>query len=121
MYLVCHSLLQGILNGDRLHDLQRRLHLLPRELNDLYRHMLATIPLEYQSISAKSLLLVSDESDAFLREGSRLIAHHYLEDRERAALDKLDVLEFQDLCKQLMRTRARVTAHCRGFLVLDLP
>ena len=116
VYLVCHSLLQGMLNGDRLHDLQQRLHLLPRELNDLYQHILATIPMEYQSISAKSLL-IAIEKDPSLRD--LLITHHYLEDAERAALDKLDPLEALDhkeLCKQLMTTRTRLIAHCREFL-----
>ncbi|KAF2025695.1 hypothetical protein EK21DRAFT_116550 [Setomelanomma holmii] len=57
--LVVHSLLEGIQNFDRGVDLERRLHDLPYDLHDLYRHMLDRVkPVWYLEQGFRLLLLV---------------------------------------------------------------
>jgi hypothetical protein len=56
--LVVRSLLEGLQNYDRLADLQRRLRELPRDLEDLFRHMLRNIPAEYKNESSRIFQMV---------------------------------------------------------------
>jgi hypothetical protein len=53
--LVVRSLLEGLQNYDKLPDLQKRLRELPRDLEDLFRHMLRNIPAEYKLESSQIL------------------------------------------------------------------
>jgi hypothetical protein len=56
--LVVRSLLEGFANEDELEDLQARLKLLPKELTELYRHMLGiNAPSPYLAAASKIFLL----------------------------------------------------------------
>jgi hypothetical protein len=63
--LVVRSLLEGLQNYDRLEDLERRLKELPRDLEDLFRHMLRHIPAEYKAESSQIFQIVRSHGEAF--------------------------------------------------------
>lgn len=50
--LVVKSLLNGLQDRNQLSDLQRRVDILPSELEDLYEHMLGTIDVSYHHVSS---------------------------------------------------------------------
>lgn len=57
--LVVHSLLQGLNNRDTLADLQRRLRLLPPDLEDLYQLMMKNIDSFYRGKASETFQLLS--------------------------------------------------------------
>jgi hypothetical protein len=110
--LVCQSLLEGISHDDRIQDLRDRLRLLPRELKDLYGHILATIPLQYRQSSARSLFFASNIENRFLS----ISAHHYLDGAECARLESMRSLSVSRMRVDLNKTMSRHVAQCRGLL-----
>lgn len=111
VYLACHSLLSGISYQDRISDSQTRLRRLPRELNQLYEHILFKIPQEYRMASARLLLMGSS-----VNCGTSLLAHTYLDDHERNKLQTSLKMAPSRMRKECTRTQERIAAYCRGFL-----
>ena len=56
--LVVDSLIDGLRNSDSVHDLQRRLEMLPTDLYDLYEAILSQVPESYRFQTMKLLRLV---------------------------------------------------------------
>ena len=56
--LVVRSLLDGVSNSDRIADLRARLEILPADLEDLYRHMMANIDKVYMKGASQVFQLV---------------------------------------------------------------
>jgi hypothetical protein len=56
--LVVQSLMDGLGNWDDIDDLQRRLEILPRDLEDLYHHMLSRIDPFYMEKAARMFQVV---------------------------------------------------------------
>jgi hypothetical protein len=56
--LVVRSLLEGLQNYDKLSTLRVRLRMLPRDLEDLFKHMLRNIPDEYKVESSQIFQIV---------------------------------------------------------------
>jgi hypothetical protein len=63
--LVVRSLLEGLRNYDHIPDLQKRLRLLPRDLEALFRHMLRHISDEYKTESSAMFQIVRRSDDRF--------------------------------------------------------
>lgn len=61
--LIVRSLLEGLQSCDFISDLQRRLRELPRELEDLFQHMLLNIDPRYRMQSAQYLQIVRQYND----------------------------------------------------------
>jgi hypothetical protein len=61
--LVVRSLLEGLDNFDHIPDLQKRLRLLPKDLEALFRHMLRHIPDEYKTESSEMFQIVRRYND----------------------------------------------------------
>ena len=57
VFLVVRSLLEGLKNDDRLSDLERRLQLIPPDLEKFFKHMLDNIEDAYKIQSAQSFIL----------------------------------------------------------------
>ncbi len=53
VYLVVRSLIQGLLNWDRIEDLQRRLRAFPSDLDDFFRHILDSLDEAYRVQTAR--------------------------------------------------------------------
>lgn len=57
VFLVVRSLLEGLRNEDRLSDLERRLRIIPADLEKFFRHMLNNIEDAYKDESARAFIL----------------------------------------------------------------
>jgi hypothetical protein len=90
--LVVHSLLEGLQNYEKLSHLRIRLRALPRDLEDLFAHMLRNIPAEYKvessqifqvvwssigSISTLALHFAGADDDAVLGAGVSAVTRTY--------------------------------------------
>ena len=114
VYLACNSLLNGLTNADRVSDLQGRLMRLPRELDEMYMHILSTIELEYRRNTARSLLLCTTSSY------QTLLTHYYLDDESRRHISDIPSLEqfmnAEDLLLFAATVRRRFNARSKGLL-----
>ena len=114
VYLACNSLFNGLTNADRVSDLQGRLMRLPRELDEMYMHILSTIEPEYRRNTARSLLLCT------IPEQQTLLTHHYLDDESRKQiLDAPSLQQFmngEDMVLFAATVRRRFHARSRGLL-----
>jgi len=114
VYLACNSLLNGLSNADRVSDLHGRLMRLPRELDEMYMHILSTIEPEYRRNTARSLLLHT----ASPHEG--LLTHYYLDDGSRKQILDPSSLELfrnaEDFVLFAASVRRRFNARSRGLL-----
>ncbi|KAI4866864.1 hypothetical protein F4820DRAFT_446561 [Hypoxylon rubiginosum] len=61
--LVAQSLLEGLTNGDRIHDLQSRLEELPRNLEDLFENILANLDPRYLEQASELFQIVRSCDD----------------------------------------------------------
>lgn len=69
-YFAVGSLLRGLDNYDRVKDLQRKLRVLPRELKQLYIHIMSKVDEDYQDEALTFLQLVSA---AIPRQGESIL------------------------------------------------
>jgi hypothetical protein len=119
--LVVKSLLDGIRNRDTTADLQARLHLLPKELEPLYQHLLSLIDPFYLEWASKAFQLSQAarqcKFDWIQTEWPLTMVDLYLcidnstvtwEEVRQYSLDKMSII-YQD-------TQIRVTARCAGLL-----
>jgi hypothetical protein len=133
--LVVDSLLRGIQAGDEFRDLWARLRLLPRDLEDLFRHMLNSVPSEYQEQGSRifQLLRCNEKSIMFNEAGtlyvfpallsvaklrfaeaqqSEVTGNVYAQpsDLEREQMDRIVERRLQSRCAGLLELR---TSHAR--------
>lgn len=87
-----------------------------QELREMYKHILATIPAEYQETAARSFIFASTSKST---TRTQLLAHHYLDDREHAGLDTLTELSLTQLDEEIFRTKERLLALGRGLLDIN--
>ena len=115
--LVVRSLLNGLCEGDGLHELEQRLEVLPGELGELYRHMLQNLDPIYQREAAKMFLVVL-RGRMLADGGVSLLQLSYACDETvdaaiRAPRDVLSADELESLHQHMTK---RVTSRCRGLL-----
>lgn len=84
VYLVVHGLLEGLNNGDDCSDLRRRLRLLPRDLKNLYDHMISRLGEDYkeEAVQFFKLMNASQRSDTDPLEPKPLIVLSFCLARE---------------------------------------
>lgn len=70
--LACRSLLAGLGSGDYIRELERRLDALPKELEDLFGHILERIPRDYK-IQAVRLLKVAHQAQRIQEKDGCLV------------------------------------------------
>jgi hypothetical protein len=113
--IACDSLRAGITNQDNILDLQLRLRELPSDLKKLYRHLLDSVPHEYQKNSARSLLVAMSHS--MLRP--LVLVQLYLSETERLSSKNLERMNFEYLRLASIRAKGRVAVYTRGLLEVD--
>lgn len=111
--LVVRSLLEGLTNGDRVRDLQRRLAELPPGLEDLYANILGKLNVRYLEHASQLFQIVRahDSSPTLL-----CMAFADLEDGQtalKAPIRPLSSAEISNLCKNMKR---KLTSRCLGLL-----
>lgn len=111
VHLVVRSMLQGPIDGDGLHDLQKRLDELPPKLEDLYKHILEGLDEKYLDHASRLFQTVRAciESPTLFR-----IALADMEDSElaiQAPVKPMSGEERSALCKNMKR---KLLSRCRG-------
>lgn len=112
--LVVRSFQEGLTNGDRIVDLQKRLRHLPRDLNEYFEKILLSDVAEfYRSQSARIFT-------ATLKAQERLplMTYWYMDQEDPNYAFSLDVgpLSLQKTNLRLKQTRKRLNACCKGLL-----
>lgn len=113
VFLVVRSLLQGLTNADRLSNLQRRLLLLPRDLEKLFLHMLNTTDEVYHEEQARFFTIAHHAHSPL-----SLTTYSYIDEEDpRFALDSDSEPEpTAERLDRLIRTKIRLNAQCNGLL-----
>lgn len=116
VFLVVRSLLEGLTNADRVVDLQRRLRLLPTDLNEYFERILFTIDSFYRRQTAQmfQVTLVSRE---ILPLMSYWFVHQH--DAELAFKLMVEPLSIQKTTVRLKQMRKRLNACCKGLLEVN--
>jgi hypothetical protein len=114
--LVVRSLLEGLQNYDKLRDLQRRLRELPRDLEDLFRHMLRNIPTEYKLDSSRILQMF--RSYEGYNDGTlHTVALAFAElDEMQVLAAKIEILTARDIQRYEEEVAGRLRSRCVGLL-----
>jgi hypothetical protein len=118
--LAVQSLLQGLRNRDRISDLQRRLRLLPRDLDEFYRSMLGRIPPFYLEHASKLLQIV--RASQSIGNVPLTTSALYFADEEdpniaiKAPIKRLTDTEVETICEDM---DVRLKANCGGLLEIS--
>ncbi|KAF8862899.1 hypothetical protein BDZ45DRAFT_767708 [Acephala macrosclerotiorum] len=120
--LAVKSLLDGLMNRDRVSDLQKRLQLLPSDLEELYKHMLFRhISPFYYEQSAQILRIFRTATvldERLSREALELITLVFAdeEDESLALTAKVRPLMDEELLLRCNETTDRLKSRCAGLL-----
>ncbi|KAH8900647.1 hypothetical protein GQ53DRAFT_129827 [Thozetella sp. PMI_491] len=120
--LACRSLLEGFMAGDYVQDLLLRVDELPRELEDLFRHMLGKVPLRYRRTASK-ILRVCYENQVLGIEAQVLTMPLALMSEQDLDIQRLP--EFRPFTKaqkilKCSNLEARLRSRCCGLVEVHL-
>ncbi|KAI0386380.1 hypothetical protein F5Y04DRAFT_121247 [Hypomontagnella monticulosa] len=122
--LVVKSLLQGIKNGDSIHELPTRLQEIPSDLAELYQRILDRIPRGYRQ-QAANLFRVMIQSVEYGAYGARQypvtaiqmsFAESTYDDVIKAPMQMIKAEEFSQRCASVDR---RIRSRCGGLLEIN--
>lgn len=125
--LVVRSLLEGLRGFDNLFDLQSRVRELPKDLEDLFRHMLSRVPSQYKKHKSELLRLV---------QTSHIVSYEY--NNEWQPLRALDIynarlseaeiahyavqpLSAAQIDKRSEEIEGQVRSRCAGLVEIQTP
>jgi len=117
VFLVTRSLRDGLVNGDTIHDLQRRLKALPTDLEPFFKHMLDLVDPFYHQYMSKTFQMTINAKEPlhvctyYARESEDLDDNYVLE----SPLDPNLVL-LNPPSGLLEPCRRRINARCGGLL-----
>ncbi|KAF2679691.1 hypothetical protein K458DRAFT_313435, partial [Lentithecium fluviatile CBS 122367] len=118
--LVVRSLLEGLHNYDLMPDLRERLTALPRDLEDLFRHMLRNIPPNYKAQSSRIFQIHSTNEmhDYTFGYVSLTPLGLYFAEMDVSALMKAEVVPLSALERERRRkeVEGRLKSRCAGLL-----
>lgn len=112
VYIVVASLLQGLMDGDTIKDLQARLTGLPTDLGELFRRILNRLK-PHHFIEASKLFQIVKAAD---RPLSLLSISLDQDDLERAMAANIEVFTTADRGLWTEETRRRLQSRCHGLL-----
>jgi hypothetical protein len=112
VYLVVKSLLAGLVNGDRVLDLERRLELLPPDLENLYHKMLNSLEPFYFSHASQLFQLVRESIDP----PTLLTLSFADEEPDIVFKQKLHSLTIDERVLRADTMRRRLNSNCKGLL-----
>jgi adenylate kinase family enzyme len=112
--LAVRNLVEGLDNCDTLPDLRHRLRMLPRDLEDLFRHMLKSIPGQYETQSSKIFQLLRCSREDVGLTAKRLA----YADLDEAAVFQADVRPMSptEMFKKEKEVILRLKSRCAGLL-----
>jgi hypothetical protein len=112
VHLVVTSLLSGLMNGDRVSDLQRRLEFLPTDLEDLYQKMLNSLDPFYLEHASQLFQLVR----AALQPPTLLCLSFADEEETFVFKSKVKPLTDKERVSRADIMRRRLNSRCKGLL-----
>ncbi|RTE68396.1 hypothetical protein BHE90_017226 [Fusarium euwallaceae] len=112
--LVVRSFQEGLTNGDRIVDLQKRLRHLPRDLNEYFEKILLSDVAEFYRPQSARIFTATLKA----QERLPLMAYWYMDQEDPKYAFGLDVgpLSLQKTNLRLKQTRKRLNACCKGLL-----
>jgi len=116
VFLVVRSLLEGLTNADRIVDLQRRLRLLPTDLNEYFERILFTVDNFYMKETAQMFQITLKSLGPL-----SLIAYWFI-DQDKSYLGNLEAGPVSQTTNdaRLAQMRKRLNACCKGLLEVRL-
>jgi hypothetical protein len=116
--LVVKSLLQGLQNFDHIADLQRRVDMLPADLENLYRQMFQSMSPIYKEQASQLLQLVLRSADVQTQGQLSLLQLSYAEeeDLQRAVRAPLRVLSSAEKDLRCEAVEGRLRSRCCGLV-----
>lgn len=113
VYLVVNSLLQGLDNADRVSDLQRRLELIPSDLEELFDKMLNSLEPLYFSHACQLIQIVRASQKPLT-----LLALSFAdEDGPLSAIQaKIEPLSEEQRLERVETMRRRLKSRCKGLI-----
>ncbi|OTA03702.1 hypothetical protein A9Z42_0041810 [Trichoderma parareesei] len=111
VFLVTRSLRDGLVNGDTIRDLQRRLESLPTELEPFFKHMLEVIDPLYHETMARTLRIAVNAKQALELEFYHMLEYEE-EDKDFALNRSTDSYTADRLDTTLDQCRRRMNARC---------
>ncbi|KAE9367360.1 hypothetical protein N431DRAFT_415963 [Stipitochalara longipes BDJ] len=113
VFLVVRSLLEGLTNADRIIDLQRRLRLLPTDLNEYFERLLFTVDNFYRKQTAQMLQVT-----LAAYEPLPLTCYWFIDQEDDTLLERMEVatLSTEVIDERLKQMRKRLNACCKGLL-----
>jgi hypothetical protein len=115
--LVVRSLLEGLQNYDKLQDLQNRLRALPRDLEDLFRHMLRNIPAEYKVESSQIFQIVQGQTS---RLSATELKYAVDADDDTVVRMSIAILPEDEARRHEQEIEGRLRSRCAGLLEVNL-
>ncbi|RYP65088.1 hypothetical protein DL771_008469 [Monosporascus sp. 5C6A] len=112
--LVVRSFQEGLTNGDRIVDLQKRLRQLPRDLNEYFEKILLSDVSEFYRLQSARIFAATLKA----QERLPLMAYWYMDQEDPNYAFDLDIepLSLQKMSMRLKQTRKRLNACCKGLL-----
>ena len=117
--LVVKSLLEGLRDGDTVHDLLLRLNLLPKDLEKLFLQILGGIDSKYFEQAAQIFLTVSHMQS--LGPPDLLTLSFLGEDPTPESSRKYEALSPDELCYRAATMCRRLNSRCKGLLEVPNP
>ena len=117
VHLVVQSLLAGLVNGDRVSDLQRRLDAMPPDLEKFFEKMLKVLEPYYFEHAAEYFQIIRRAE----RPPTLLQLSFADEELEQALHQKVHALSTYDKLARREVTRRRVESCCKGLLQVAPP
>jgi hypothetical protein len=113
VFLVVRSLLRGLTNADTISELQKRLRVLPSDLEQFFRHILDTTEEIYQERAAQFFLIANQANGPL-----SLMTYSFVdeEDPDFALLLPFSPMAENEKLDRLRRMKIRLNAQCNGLL-----
>ncbi|KAF2795864.1 hypothetical protein K505DRAFT_373641 [Melanomma pulvis-pyrius CBS 109.77] len=113
VFLIVRSLLQGLVNCDRISELQRRIRLLPSKLEEYFLQMLTSTDETYYDRAAESFDIALRASQPL-----SLMAYSYIDEEEPEFAINVGIkpLTCREVLYRLRTMKRRLNARCNGLL-----
>ncbi|KAL5381575.1 hypothetical protein DPSP01_007027 [Paraphaeosphaeria sporulosa] len=120
VHLVVRSLVDGLRNADRMSQLHERLHSLPADLEDFYRHIFLSLDPFYRKQLAQMFQVTLARSDPLSP-----LAYWYLDEQEDDPSVALEMpchlLSTQQIYVKMLEVQKRINGRSKGMLEITPP
>ena len=116
--LVVKSLLQGLIEGDQLGDLRKRLYSYPRELEPLYKHMLESVHDLHRVQASRYLQIVLRSTEVQDKYPLSLLQMSFADEDDPNTVLKLPFgrLSTTEICSRCEAVGRRLVSRCCGLI-----